>query len=123
MRLIDADELLAKTINNPLHVPYIVEKDIREMSTVQPELTDEQAIEHLQLLGWMQRHDKEMYESGLREQLADDSDDYVKPLEKISFTFTRFDMDKWEMSSHVDSWQGSVKIECCPTCGRGFTHE
>ena len=33
-RLIDADALLKKTINNPLHAPYIVEKDIRDMPTV-----------------------------------------------------------------------------------------
>lgn len=44
--------------------------------TTQPELTDEQAIEHLRESGWMQNHDKQMYEMGLREQLADDSDSY-----------------------------------------------
>ena len=44
--------------------------------TVKPELTDEQSIAHLQSSGWMQRHDKEMYKSGLKEQLADDSDSY-----------------------------------------------
>ena len=33
-RLIDADALLKKTINNPSHAPYIVEKDIRDMPTV-----------------------------------------------------------------------------------------
>ena len=44
--------------------------------TAQPELTDVQAIEHLQESGWMQNHDKQMYEMGLREQLADDSDSY-----------------------------------------------
>ena len=32
------------------------------------EITDEQAILHLQSTGWMQNHDREMYESGLREQ-------------------------------------------------------
>ena len=40
------------------------------------EITDEQAIEHLQSTGWMQNHDREMYESGLRERLADDSGSY-----------------------------------------------
>ena len=40
------------------------------------EITDEQAILHLQSTGWMQNHDREMYESGLREQLADDSGGY-----------------------------------------------
>ena len=49
---------------------------IRELPSAQPEITDEQAIEHLQSTGWMQNHDREMYESGLREQLADDSGAY-----------------------------------------------
>lgn len=31
MRLIDADELLGKTINNPLHVPYITKEDVINM--------------------------------------------------------------------------------------------
>lgn len=31
MRLIDADELLGKTINNPLHAPYITKKDVIDM--------------------------------------------------------------------------------------------
>ncbi|MBQ1779397.1 MAG: hypothetical protein IIZ93_14685 [Acidaminococcaceae bacterium] len=38
----------------------------------QPEITDEQAILHLQSTGWMQNHDREMYESGLRRQMDDD---------------------------------------------------
>ena len=42
----------------------------------EPEITDEQAILHLQSTGWMQNYDREMYESGLREQLADDSGSY-----------------------------------------------
>ena len=32
--LIDRDALLKKTINNPLHAPYIVAKDIRDMPTI-----------------------------------------------------------------------------------------
>ena len=40
------------------------------------EITDEKAILHLQSTGWMQNHDREMYESGLKEQLADDSGSY-----------------------------------------------
>ena len=31
MKLIDADALLKKTINNPLHVPYITKKDVIDM--------------------------------------------------------------------------------------------
>lgn len=49
---------------------------LRDMPPAQTELTDDMAIEHLQSTGWMQNHDKEMYEAGLRERLADDSDSY-----------------------------------------------
>ena len=52
---------------------------INSLPSAQPEpseITDEQAILHLRSTGWMQRHDKEMYESGLKERLADDSESY-----------------------------------------------
>jgi hypothetical protein len=51
-------------------------KALKALSSAQPEITDEQAIAHLQSSGWMQQHDKEMYEYGLRERLADDSGSY-----------------------------------------------
>lgn len=54
-------------------------KRVKALPSVQPEpseITDEQAILHLQSTGWMQNHDREMYESGLRERLADDSGSY-----------------------------------------------
>ena len=53
-----------------------VECMLKALPSAQPEITDGQAIEHLQESGWMQNHDKQMYEMGLREQLADDSDSY-----------------------------------------------
>ena len=49
---------------------------IYQLPSAQSEITGEQAIEHLRESGWMQNHDKQMYEMGLREQLADDSDSY-----------------------------------------------
>jgi hypothetical protein len=49
---------------------------VKSLPSVQPEITDEQAIWHLQASGWMQSHDKQMYEMGLKEGLADDSDSY-----------------------------------------------
>ena len=36
---------------------------IEVLPSVQPEITDEQAIEHLQSTGWMQRHDRILTES------------------------------------------------------------
>lgn len=64
------------TITSETYYPCYFAEMIRKLPAAQPELTDEQSIAHLQSSGWMQRHDKEMYESGLKEQLADDSDSY-----------------------------------------------
>ena len=62
---------------NPQYsIAYCIGEAMRDLPSAQPEITDEQAIEHLQSTGWMQNHDREMYESGLREQLADDSGAY-----------------------------------------------
>lgn len=62
------------------HVPQWVfdrlEKRLKQLPSTQTEITDEQAIEHLQSTGWMQNHDREMYYMGLKEQLADDSGSY-----------------------------------------------
>ena len=63
---------VSQTIRNMTSLREIVQR----LPSAQPEITDEQAIEHLQSTGWMQNHDREMYESGLREQLADDSGSY-----------------------------------------------
>ena len=68
---------MAQTPDGEIYVAkYNAEMNIQLLPSAQPELTDEQSIAHLQSSGWMQRHDKEMYESGLKEQLADDSDSY-----------------------------------------------
>lgn len=54
----------------------VTPNDIMRFPSAQPELTDDRAIEHLQSTGLMQNHDKEMYEMGLMERLADDSGSY-----------------------------------------------
>ena len=70
----------ARSQDGEIYVAKInAEMNIQTLPSVQPEpseITDEQAILHLQSTGWMQNHDREMYESGLREQLADDSGSY-----------------------------------------------
>ena len=69
-KLNDGDEVVRMSAVN-----YV----LRNLPSAEPEpseITDEQAILHLQSTGWMQNHDREMYESGLREQLADDSGSY-----------------------------------------------
>lgn len=56
-------------LTNALHI-------MQDLPSAQPEITGEQAIEHLQSTGWMQNHDREMYDMGLKKQLADDSGSY-----------------------------------------------
>ena len=48
----------------------------------------------------------------------EDSEGYVKPIEKNSHAFIRFGMDGWEISMSVKGWNGSAKIMYCPMCGR-----
>lgn len=54
---------------------YIAEF-IEDLPPAQSDIKDEEAIAHLQSTGWMQNHDKEMYEMGMRKRLSDDSDSY-----------------------------------------------
>lgn len=58
------------------HYPEWYAAQIKEMPSAQQEITDEQAIDHLQATGWMQEHDRQMYEMGIKEQLKDDSGSY-----------------------------------------------
>lgn len=55
---------------------------------------------------------------GFCEYCNEDSDGYVKPLEKNSHAFIRFGMDGWELSLKANGWHGSAKIRYCPMCGR-----
>ena len=55
---------------------------------------------------------------GFCEYCNEDSDGYVKPIEKNSHVFIRFGMDGWELSLHAKGWHGSAKIRYCPMCGR-----
>lgn len=64
----------------------IIKMRIGNLPAAQPDITDEQAIEHLQASGWMQSHDKQMYEMGLKERLADDSDSYDALLPSVQPT-------------------------------------
>ena len=55
---------------------------------------------------------------GFCEYCNEDSDGYVKPIEKNSHAFVRFGMDGWELSLKANGWHGSAKIRYCPMCGR-----
>ena len=49
---------------------------------------------------------------------CEDSDGYVKPLEKNGHAFIRFGMNGWEIDLSAKGWHGSAKIRYCPMCGR-----
>ena len=80
-KLVASDDTISRQAAKELYFKdgYIGFHKICELPSAQHEpsgITDEQAIRHLQSTGWMQNHDREMYESGLREKLADDSGSY-----------------------------------------------
>ena len=74
----------------------IIENEKNMRVIARSEITDEQAILHLQASGWMQRHDKEMYESGLRARLTDDSDSYDALLESAQPEIIHCKDCKWK---------------------------
>lgn len=55
---------------------------------------------------------------GFCEYCNEDSDGYVKPIEKNNHAFVRFGMNGWELSLKANGWHGSAKIRYCPMCGR-----
>ena len=48
----------------------------------------------------------------------EDSDGYVKPIERNGHAFIRFGMNGWELELKANGWHGSAKIRYCPMCGR-----
>lgn len=54
---------------------------------------------------------------------CEDSDGYVKPLEKNCHAFIRFGMNGWEIDLSAKGWHGSAKIRYCPMCGRKLMRE
>ena len=55
---------------------------------------------------------------GFCEYCNEDSDGYVKPIEKNCHAFIRFGMNGWELDLKANGWHGSAKIRYCPMCGR-----
>ena len=99
--------------------------DMKDLPPAQPDITDAQAIEHLQSTGWMQNHDHEMYMMGIRDGLADDSDSYDSLIQPEQT------MGKWEAQKGVGyrcSECGryalgnyiliAVRTPYCPFCGK-----
>lgn len=48
----------------------------------------------------------------------EDSDGYVKPLEKNGHASVHFGMFGWSIDLRANGWHGSIKIKFCPMCGR-----
>ena len=83
---------------------------IRDLPSAQPEITDAQAIDHLQATGWMQNHDHEMYMMGIRDGLADDGGSYdalIQPEQKVG---------KWTYHSNP-SFGINPEDAYCSRCG------
>ena len=120
MRLIDADALIAYCNDNwiPLNVDAV-----NAQPTIQPELTDEQSIAYLKSSGWMQRHDKEMYERGLKEQLADDSDSYDSLLPTVQPEIIRCKDCKYWVIEEDEAYCDLVIVVKGAEDGSGFCSE
>ena len=55
------------------------------------------------------------------EYCHEDSDGYIKPLEKNCHTYIRFGMQGWVIELKAKGWRGKVPIKFCPMCGRRLT--
>ena len=48
----------------------------------------------------------------------EDSDGFVKPIEKNSHAFITYGMQGYEIELKAKGWRGSAPINFCPMCGR-----
>lgn len=98
--------------------PLNVLTEVRDRIKALPPAEPEGLCEYYELC----RHGRD--ESKLRARLKfceycnEDSDGYVKPIEKNNHAFVRFGMNGWELDLKANGWHGSAKIRYCPMCGR-----
>ena len=83
-----------------------------------PSARPEQRCEYYALCRHGRDENKLRARLGFCEYCNEDSDGYVKPIEKNCHAFVRFGMDGWELSLKANGWHGSAKIRYCPMCGR-----
>lgn len=96
----------AQGLNNQWH--YDVNA-IKAVPPAEPEITDVQAIEQLQASGWMQSHDKQMYEAGLKERLSDDGDSYDALLPPAQPEIIRcWECKHWGKRGLCDKWDNFI---------------
>ena len=72
----DASDYVGLSVEDVKKVTDEVVKGLKRLPSAQPEITLESAVDYLHSIGWMQEHDRKMYDMGLKEQLADDSGSY-----------------------------------------------
>lgn len=88
------------------------EKDMRVIAQPEPEITDEQAIEHLQSSGWMQNHDKQMYEMGAKEQ-PQRTGRWIQ----YGDEFCCSECGGWAYMDECDEGIKTPQSKFCPECG------
>ena len=76
-------------------------------------------IEHKKLREMQKKMQKEQkHDSASCIYCHEDSDGYVKPIEKNGHAFVRFGMNGWVLELKAKGWHGETKIQYCPMCGR-----
>lgn len=55
------------------------------------------------------------------EYCHEDSDGYIKPLEKNCHAYIEFGMHGWVIELKAKGWRGKAPINFCPMCGRRLT--
>jgi len=55
------------------------------------------------------------------EYCHEDSDGFVRPIEKNSHAFVSFGLDGWHIAMRATGWVGRAPIKFCPMCGRRLT--
>lgn len=105
----NSDEVM-KTV---LNTAKAIESYCRLVPSVQQE-----SCEYYALCRHGREENKLRANLGFCEYCNEDSDGFVKPLEKNSHAFIRFGMNGWEIDLSAKGWHGSAKIRYCPICGR-----
>lgn len=57
------------------------------------------------------------------EYCHENSDGYVRPIEKNTHIFVQFGMNGWVLRLSAKGWHGEAKINYCPMCGRSLKYE
>lgn len=56
------------------------------------------------------------------EYCHEDSDGFIRPIEKNSHAFVSFGLNGWHIAMRANGWVGRAPIKFCPICGRRLTN-